>query len=322
MIIGLLACAGDDPQAKALTDTGWFTPGTGATADCPDRILTTNPATESVDWSWLAAPRVYTTTAATGVYDAWVVDERLISVPITLQWDPGGALHFDVVPEAPWLANADHTLTVVDCVGPTDVTFRTADFGLPIEGGVETLVGRTWVVNLADGTWVQPASFGALLSLYVTTPVLLGVEDANSSFVDLLAGPGIVDPLVGLVQDPGADTWDFAPAAFDDAPYFQALSPHADLAFEGSVIPIDDFEVSGTFAADGASIGGLRVKGLGDTRSLGVVFGSDDPGAACAFTEDLGVPCEVCSDGLPYCLQIDIVDAPAEELPGLTLVPQ
>lgn len=320
MIALWIACRPDDPAPERLTETGWFQPST--TATCADLVVTTVPEAGDADWSWRAVPRVWTSTPLAEAYDATLVDPYGVVVPVQHVWSTDGGTWFDVVPPAPLVPNAPYLLTVIDCARRIEIPFDTAPYGLPLDGGPASLVDRTWLLDVTGGTWLQPAAVGPLLSLYLTVPVLVGVTDADGSTVDLLGGPGENDPLFGITQDLRADTWSFPDTPFHEQPYFEAAAGSATLVFEGAAVPVEDFALSGTFAADGSSIGDVRISGLGDTADLGPLIGSDDPNAVCDFAASLNVQCEPCSNGSPTCLYIDITDIVAPELVGVTMVPQ
>jgi hypothetical protein len=64
------------------------------------------------------------------------------------------------------------------------------------------------------------------------------------------------------------------------------------------------------------------LSGDGDTRYLGCLIpGSDgDPNAVCALAAPLGVTCEPCPDGEPYCLHIEASDLEGVFLNGVSII--
>ena len=128
----------------------------------------------------------------------------------------------------------------------------------------------------------------------------------------------------GIRQD-FAPTWDFPVQSFADAPYFEAEVSSIDIEYvdgSGSVtIPVQDFRLYATIAPDGESLGGARLSGLADTRSMGTLIQNDTPNAICDFAATLGVSCVDCTDGSPYCLYLEAEDLTGTLVDDVTIVP-
>ena len=158
-----------------------------------------------------------------------------------------------------------------------------------------------------------------MLSLYFTTPILIGVEWADEAIIDLLGAMGRVTEAGAFVQT-GDPTWDFPVADFSDQPLLAATAPRVDVEFQGVAVTIYDFSLEGTFAADGSQLGGGVVRGVGDTRNMGVFIGNDDPGALCDLAESMHSECIACPDGFRYCLEMEAHSVDGSLVQGLTLV--
>ena len=119
----------------------------------------------------------------------------------------------------------------------------------------------------------------------------------------------------------GFPIWDFGSATFEDAPYFASDLTDIELDYDGVPIPIYGFSLYGTFAPDGTSIGFAGASGLGDSRHMGPLIGAgSDPSAICDTAASLGVSCEDCPDGNPYCLEIELEFEPAPLVAGIDLM--
>ena len=118
----------------------------------------------------------------------------------------------------------------------------------------------------------------------------------------------------------GTETWDFPITDFSTSPYLETQVELITLGYAGIDIPIEDFLLQATFSADGNTLGGGYISGIGDTRNLGALLGEDDPNAICELAATLGVNCQVCGDGEPYCLRLSAQDLDGSVLPGLVLV--
>lgn len=317
-LLSLGACKGDkDPgdSPPTVTDTGWF--DTDETTVCEATIAETAPADGTSDWYWRDDPRILVTVDDPSAYSARLIGPDGQEVATTPEWT-GLELVLDL--GAPLEPDADHTLEVTDCNGTRSIPFHTGTYGQPLEGGPEMLNGLTWELDLVNATWLEPAGLGAFLTVWFTTPVLLGVNFADASDIDMVGAPGELDNDGVLVQDLDQPTWGFPVVSFADAPYVTATSPNVVFRFDDVDVPVEDFAFEATFAPDGSSLGGVRLTGVGDTRNLGVFLQKpDDPNAICSVAATIGTACIPCDDGQPYCLFLDVRDVDAELVAGLTL---
>jgi hypothetical protein len=320
----LVGCGGgDDVQTtEKLLDTGWFVDtATGDGLNCQHQVVLTEPEDGALDWYWRDFPRVYVeTNEDPSKYEVFLVDEEGVRLRAEQSWPDEDSLSFEVQFVGGLKASHTYQMIIRDCAGERVVSFTTSPLGAPLQSGPQGLVNSTYVLDLATAEWVQPPSLGPLLQLYFTTPVLLGVESADSSSIDFLGAPGEIDPFEGILQDTEQQTWDFDGTGFTDSPYFQADVDEVNFRFDGLDIPVFDFSVAGTFAADGSEFGGGALLGNADTRNLGVQLGEPDNLAAmCGYAESLGILCKPCPDGEPYCLDLEVQGVTGTLVPGLTL---
>ncbi len=325
MILILLALAGcNRPQGEdtgPTIETGWFSDTGDLTAEgCPHRFTRTEPEAGESAWYWRDGPRLYTQTPRTESYGARLVDAHDRVVAVDAQWSESGQI-LDLVLQEPLAASTDYALELHDCTGPQTLSFSTSALGGPLEGGPSSLMGKTWLFDLTEGDWIQPEGFGAVLNLYFTTPILIGVEWADESMVDLVGAQGRVTELGDVIQVSGEPSWDFPVADFTAQPWMTATSGQVDILFQGVPVTIYDFSLQGTFAPDGSSFGGGVVSGLGDTRNMGVFIDKpDDPGAICDLATSMNTQCIACPDGYRYCLELVAEEMEGELVEGLTLV--
>ncbi len=327
LMLALIVSAGckkqDDYQApEKLLDTGWFVDtATGDGQNCLHKVVLTEPEDGVRDWYWRDYPVVYVeTNEDPSKYDVFLVDEDGVRLRAEQKWPDEDSLSFEVEFVGGLKASHDYQLIIRDCAGERVVNFRTSSYGAPLEAGPSSLVGNTYVLDLAGADWVQPPGLGPLLQLYFTTPVLLGVETADTTSIDFLGAPGAIDPFEGILQDMTQQTWDFEGTGFADEPYFRTDVPEVNFKFDGLDIPVFEFRVEGTFEADGSSFGGGALIGNADTRNLGVQLGEpDNPAAMCGYAESLGILCKSCPDGEPYCLDLKVVGVDGSLVPDLTL---
>lgn len=317
----LLACKPSPPTP--LIPTGWFG-DTGDTDDtdagptrCSARVEETRPEQDDL-WYWRDFPRVSTTVEDPERIEAYVVDAAGYRLPSQLVW-PTNSLNARVQLEGPLAPDADHVLRIVDCEGTREVAFRTSTLGLPLVDGPSTLAGKVYHLDLQGADWVEPGGVAALLTLYFDSPGLLDVAYVTEQQLQLRFTLGyFLDS--ELRQDTTRDLIPFPTVSFVSQPFFDAEAALVELDFSGATIPVYDFAFSGTFAADGNSIGGGAVSGLGDTRYAGDLVGDDSPNAVCDLAAGFGVACVPCPDGEPLCLPVSIQNIQGSAV-DLVLVP-
>ncbi len=232
-----------------------------------------------------------------------LVDSTGNPVALTPIWDDGST---SVTLDAALAGSTSYTFTVTACGVVTAVDFTTSVYGSPLTIDPAALVGRTYLFDLATAEYAKPPGIGALVALYVSAQVLIGVEAADASTIDLLGGQGAIEG--GMYeQDLGVDTFALG-ADFTAAPFFTANADEIEIVVDNTYT-MYDFSIEGTFAPDGSSIGGAQLAMKVDTTNLGDAMnlpGGDDPMAVCDYIEPLGIPCETCPGGkeLDNCIAI------------------
>jgi hypothetical protein len=319
LLLALCACT-KDPK-ESLLDTGWFDDTASYNPEfCPHRIAETLPQTDEGAWYWRRPPTLWAETTAQERYTAQILDSQGYVVSDSVSWVEEGNT-FTVDLEQPLAASTDYVLRYSDCVEQVDVPFQTSALGTPLVGGPGELVGNTYNIDLIGADWVEPGAMGALLSLYFTTPILIGVQWADETTIDLLGAPGYEDSLGELQQYIWEPTWDFPLADFASSPYFSAVTDQVVFQFGSVDIPIHDFLFRATISADGAQLGGGELSGLGDTRHMGVLFDQpNDEMAVCDLAATLGVYCQPCPDGNETCMYMKALEVSGQLLPNVTLV--
>lgn len=317
----LAACEGGE-DAPALMDTGWFPPVTVDTdgAACAERVSGTVPEDGATEWYWRTPLRVEVE-AASDVYVARLSDALGRPVPVTLVPASEGGLMLDVVFEGGLAPSTTYVLEVTDCASTTTISFTTSELGRPVQGGVSALRDRTYELLLDDpgAVWIQPGGLGTILGSFFGTPILLGVQWVDAARLDWIGATGFVDE-GETWQDTSYPTWSFPVSDFSEAPFFTTEAPEVQLVVSGYDLPIYDFRLEGTFAADGASFRGAVLRGMGDTRYSGGALGTpEDEDALCRVARGIGVQCEACPDGEELCLTVEVRNLTGREVPDTTL---
>lgn len=218
------------------------------------------------------------------------------------------------------LPSTTYDVTVDYACGSPTWSFTTSEVGTPAEAA--SLTGRTYVLDLAGGNFVEPAGVGPLLQSQLTVDILIGVTNATDSAVEMMGAIG-ADGVSPPEQDICEETIDFPTAAdFSENPFFSVGPDTTTLSVQGMDIVVDDLEISGSFSPDGSYIAGATMAGAVDTRPLvGLIDPEGAESTICDLVATFGVPCEPCSDGTgDFCLTLLVTEMAAEELAGTSLV--
>jgi hypothetical protein len=222
-------------------------------------------------------------------------------------------------PSAALSPSTSYTSTLTWCDGETaEATFTTSSLGEPLTADI---TGKTYVVDLASGNFVEPAGVGELIGSLLTQSVLLGVVSSEPTAEGLVIR-GALSGEDGLTQDTCTQTLEDFPAAdFTQSPYFEIPEGDVPLNVAGYEITINSMSISGTFAADGSYFGGGVLKGELDARDIGPLLKDQledtSPEYVCDLLLGFGVSCIPCSsDNEPVCARIHVNQLTAELTSG------
>lgn len=309
--------SGGDDTAIPTDDTGDTGP-----APCTSTFYGSDPDAGTNNHYWRDPIKLtFTGAAAEPQTRISAVNAAGEGVSLSVAWDDAG-LNATVEGAGGWPASETITLQVTVCTDESEVSFSTSEYGAPMEMGPADLVGNTYYFDLGEADYVKPAGLGAIIAIYLSQPLLISVDGATDTTISLLGAQGETDALTGAIQqDMALPTFGFGTADFTASPYFSATTDELLINYSGYDVPIYDFHIEGTFAADGSSIGGGIATGLGDTRDLGLLLGvGSDPGAVCELATTFGLECSDCPDGNPWCLDIEALFDDGPLMPGVTVV--
>jgi hypothetical protein len=217
-------------------------------------------------------------------------------------------------PDEPLLPATSYEATLTYCVGDATIDFTTNALGEALSADI---LDKTYVIDLASARFVEPAGVGELIGEFVTMNVLVGVAAVDGTNLTMMGALSVED---GTDQDMCTPTFDLT-ADFSETPFFVIAADSIDLSVAGYTIPLQDFEVSGTFAADGSYFGGGVLAGMVDARDIvDMIDEVDSWEDACNLTASFGAPCIACGDGVEACLSLRADQILAEENPGQVLV--
>jgi hypothetical protein len=294
------------------------TPSDDSAASCTLTVVDTSPRTEDGPWLY-SDPLVVTFNEPAKAASFALTDAAGTPVAFTPTWGKGAT---DVSLDAQLTGSTPYTLSITACETTTSIDFTTSVYGSPLAIDPAQLVGRTYLFDLATAQYEEPPGIGALVALYVSAQVLLGVTSADASTLGLLGGQGVVDAGM-FIQDKEVPTFELAGADFTDSPYFVASAEQVQIVVDDTYT-LYDFSAEGTFAPDGESVGGATLSMMVDTTKLGSAMNlpdDDDPMAVCNFIEPLGIPCDPCPGGkqLDNCIAIVAHWDAAPRVAGVTL---
>ena len=240
-------------------------------------------------------------------------------------------------------AGADLILTVqwVSPSSPVAIAFSTPAAPEGVDDP-NSLVGRTWQLDLANATFTEPPGIGLILAPQLEqTAVLMTITDETDFSPSAQPGMHIVgavatdptNPQQNLCSetlpltygpDNAAGTADDIPATWSN-PELQLGPTDLELLLQGIEVILTDVTIEGAFLPDGSAMQQGSLLGTMDTRPVVPLFdptGADD--AVCVLLNDmLGVPCFECGAPNPgaYCVDVAAENIVAPEMLALVLVP-
>jgi len=314
-------CGKDDDTAidTSVIETGDITDTGDITTSCDGEIVEMEPETGADDWFYRDSMRVvFSDSAQSATFDL-LADESGAEVSTTVSWGDGNLIA-TITPDDPLSGAADYTLTATHCGESQASNFTTSEYGQPVEGGADALVGLTSAVLFGDVNFTQPENIGMLLGLYMDIPVLVGVTAAENGLIDVVAGLGYFDAVTGYGQRMNEPTWDLGSVDLEGDVFFSATAEMVDLGSDGVSIPVSDFHMEGSFAPDGTHFSGGLLNGLVDTRHMSTLFSSSDPYYDCTdLVRPFGVYCVECPDEEEFCLFLQGEDITSTPAPGLSI---
>lgn len=331
---GLLACNKDKESIPdtpvddtgdtdtPVDDTG-DTTGDDTAVPCEAVVVDIEPISGDNDWFYRDPMQIRFNETVEGRIAYTALDGTGASVPLSVTYDDSG-LVADIIPASgAWSASTSYNIAVDLCDSTDEYSFLTSEYGAKLTISPLELEGRAFYVDMGDATYTEPPSVGAVIGLFLSDPLIIGVVDADAYEITVIGAQGIKDEVTGdVTQDKDYSTWDFGTADFTTSPFFSALSGETSFGYGNTDIPVYNFSFEGTFNPTGTKIGGTHFRGLGDTRNMGPLLNlGNAPDATCTLLGNYGITCEACPDGNSYCLQLAGFFEDAVLVDGLTVQP-
>lgn len=220
-------------------------------------------------------------------------------------------------PTDPLEPGATYAVGLDYCHGSPTIAFTTSDYGEAL--AIDDLVGRTYVVELADARFPAGESIADLVASVFTDRLLVGIVAVTGDEVELrIALPAEGDE---IAQDPCIRTVELPAGWFAEAPYFEVSGSELLVDAYAGRIRLADLFVSGTLASDGTTVGGGTLRTTIDARDLATALDLLDEETLCVLAEGLGAPCTECPDGASTCVAVDVDQIEAWWAEGVSLEP-
>ena len=223
-------------------------------------------------------------------------------------------------PDALLEADQAYTWAVSVCDATGGGGFTTGAYGDRVDPSV--LIDSSFQLDLTGATWVQPEGGASIFRSLFDGVMLLGVEAADDSSIDLLAGVGEEIDSETIRQDPCFETADFEAEDFRNNPYAAVGPTTLTLDVQGFAVPLQGVIVTGAFTDGGATLSDGTLDAELDVRDVAASVGYSADDVCDLLASYVGLECAVCSvDAEPYCVTMQLTDVEGEEIPGLRLVP-
>jgi len=298
----LVGCGGGDKEDSGGTSGDGGAGDGGDGGGCDVTFALSNPAADSTTHFYLDPVEV-TLSTADATASLSIADAAGTAVAGSTSFSADG-LTAIFTPDAGFAPSTAYTVNISVCDGGTNSSagFTTSALGGPV---TVDLSGTTYVVNLAESRFVQPAGVADLLLGSLENNILVGVRSATDTSIEMI---GAIDDAGSGAQDYCTPSIPFPTATFNN-PAFQVGPADTTLNVAGVSITINGLSISGAFAADGSYFGGGRLEGQLDARTLapllGDLLGVTDPDEVCGLLIGFGVTCGACdSDGAAYCVDV------------------
>lgn len=219
---------------------------------------------------------------------------------------------------APLAPATAYTAGLTWCQGEHVLDFTTSALGEPLAADIR---GATFALDVSAARFVSPPNTGTQLSERFDQLVLLTVTAADDGRIAMLGGIA-AEGSAPSTQDFCSSTFEFPSADFSSSPYVEVSTETLEITVAGYRVAIYGASLSGTFSADGQTLGGAVLTGLVDTRGLGGGDTGEAIADVCALAENLGGHCVACpTDGEPLCLALHADQMTGQRVADLALAP-
>ena len=222
-------------------------------------------------------------------------------------------------PDAPLLPSTQYNISVSYCGSeePANINFSTSDVGSPLNGGTAILEDRSYVVDLSQGTVIEPVGIGEFLQTLLNNKFLIDMQQVNptQAYVRMAlskTNTAQQNHCVPTIED-------FPIVQLEEAPYFTLSGTDIPIVIDQYQMLLYEFSISGTINPQGTEFVEMDAYGILDLREVFPILQDFNLNAETVddfvtYLEDLNVAIDPCSDSENYCMIIVMSDLTASEI--------
>ena len=222
-------------------------------------------------------------------------------------------------PDVPLQPSTSYEISVSYCGSeePAQINFSTSDVGSPLNGGTTILEERSYVVDLSQGTVIEPLGIGDFLQTLLNNKFLIDVQQVNptQAFVRMALSKTNTtqqNHCVPTIEE-------FPIVELEQAPYFTLSGTNIPIVIDQYQMLLYEFSTSGTINPQATEFVEMDAYGLLDLREVFPILqdfnlNADTVDDFVTYLEELSVEISSCSDGQNYCMTIVMSDLKALEI--------
>ncbi len=222
-------------------------------------------------------------------------------------------------PDTPLQPSTQYEISVSYCGSeePAKINFSTSDIGSPLNGGTTILEERSYVVDLSQGTVIEPLGIGDFLQTLLNNKFLIDVQQVNptQAFVRMALSKTNTtqqNHCVPTIEE-------FPIVELEQEPYFTLSGTNIPIVIDQYQMLLYEFSTSGTINPQATEFVEMDAYGLLDLREVFPILQDFNLNAETVddfveYLEELSVEISSCSDGQSYCMTIVMSDLKALEI--------
>lgn len=222
-------------------------------------------------------------------------------------------------PEEPLMPSTQYEISVSYCGSeePAKINFSTSDVGAPLNGGTTILEERSYVVDLSQGTVIEPLGIGDFLQTLLNNKFLIDVQQVNPTQAFVRMALSKTNTTEQNLCVPTIE--EFPIVELEQAPYFTLSGTNIPIVIDEYQMLLYEFSTSGTINPQATEFVEMDAYGLLDLREVFPILqdfnlNADTVDDFVTYLEDLSVEISSCMDGQNYCMTIVMSDLKALEI--------
>lgn len=223
-------------------------------------------------------------------------------------------------PDVPLQPSTQYQISVSYCGSeePAKIDFSTSDVGSPLSGGTTILEDRSYMVDLSQGTVIEPLGIGDFLQTLLNNKFLIDVQHVNPTQAYVRMALSKINTTQQNHCVPTIE--DFPIVELEQAPYFTLSGTNIPIVIDQYQMLLYEFSTSGTINPQATEFVEMDAYGVLDLREVFPILQDFNLNAETvddfvAYLEDLNVSITSCSDAQNYCMTILMSDLKALEIP-------